>query len=70
MEMRKMEIKMEDTTLRQFQRIKETELEVVIFNMLSEKIAALDKTITMTKSIDPTGNLDEVDESPPSLTLK
>ena len=59
-ELKKGKIKMEDAVLGQFQRVKERGLVVAIYNMSSEKIAALEETIVTTKYMGPIGNFEEV----------
>ncbi len=58
--LRTREIEMEDTVLGQYQRVKERELKAAVYNMSVEKIADLEETIAVEKSIEPTGNFEEV----------
>ena len=51
---------MEDIELGRFHKIKEREFEAVVYNMLCEKIADLEKTITEAKSMGPIGNFEQV----------
>ncbi len=59
-ELRTREIKMEDTALGQYQRVKERELKAAVYNMLVEKIVDLEETIAVAKSMGPTGNFEEI----------
>ncbi len=58
--LRTREIKMEDTVLDQYQRVKERELNMAVYNMLVEKIADIEETIVVAKSMGPTGHFEEV----------
>ncbi len=59
-ELRTREIKIEDTALCQYQRVKVRELKAAVYNMSVEKIADLEETIAVAKSMGPTSNFEEV----------